>query len=61
MSVPAENNSLFEIDRELDLLLDEIQEEVEDGKEIWTDLLVRFQDFCDAHDEKVDRIGGFSA
>jgi hypothetical protein len=32
MSVPAEINSLFEIDRELDLLLDEIQEEVEDGR-----------------------------
>jgi Siphovirus Gp157 len=59
MSVAAENNSLFEIDRELDLLFDEIQEEAEDGTEIRPELLVRFQDFCDAHSDKVDRIGNF--
>ena len=59
MSVPAENNSLFEIDRELDLLLDEIQEEAEDGEEVRPELLERFQEFCDARSEKVDRIGRF--
>jgi hypothetical protein len=53
------NNSLFEIDRELDLLLDEIQEEAEDGEEVRPELLERFQEFCDARSEKVDRIGRF--
>jgi hypothetical protein len=59
MSVAAENDSLFEIDLELDLLLDEIQEQAEDGEEVHPELLERFQEFCDAHTEKVDRIGRF--
>jgi len=61
MSTIAQESSLFEIDEELDLLLDEIQEQTEtDGQEeIPAALILRFQQFCDAHYEKVDRIGRF--
>ena len=59
MASIAESNSLFEIDTELDSLLDEIQEEVECSGEPSHELTSRFQQFCDAHGEKVDRIGRF--
>jgi hypothetical protein len=59
MASIAESNSLFEIDTELDRLLDEIQEEVECSGEPSDELRARFQQFCDAHGEKVDRIGRF--
>jgi hypothetical protein len=52
-------NSLFEIDRELDGLLDNIQEEIEIRGEASVALMDRFQQFCEAHTEKVDRIGRF--
>jgi hypothetical protein len=60
MSQIAQENSLFDIDQELDFLLDEIQEasETDDG-DVHADLLARFQEYCDAHVEKVDRIGHF--
>lgn len=59
MASIAEANSLFEIDMELDGLLEEIQEQVEIGGEPSEDLVARFQQFCEAHGEKVDRIGRF--
>jgi len=61
MSTIAQENSLFEIDQELELLLDEIQEQTatEGEEEIPAELMLRFQQFCDAHSEKVDRIGRF--
>jgi len=59
MASIAEANSLFEIDMELDGLLEEIQEQVESEGEPSEDLVTRFQQFCDAHGEKVDRIGRF--
>ena len=59
MASIAEANSLFEIDVELDGLLEEIQEQVESEREASEDLVARFQQFCAAHGEKVDRIGGF--
>ena len=61
MSTLASNNSLFELDRELDLLLDEIQEQAEEVGEanISPELVARFQEFCHAFDRKVDRIGEF--
>jgi hypothetical protein len=59
MASIAEANSLFEIDMELDGLLEEIQEQVESEGEPSEDLVVRFQQFCEAHGEKVDRIGRF--
>ena len=59
MSTIAATNSLFEIDVELDGLLDEIEEQTEQKGEPSEDLVARFQQFCSAHDEKVDRIGRF--
>ncbi|MGA7524547.1 MAG: siphovirus Gp157 family protein [Acidobacteriaceae bacterium] len=59
MASIAQENSLFEIDRELDALLDEIEEEVENRGEASAELLDRFQQFCEAHSEKADRIGRF--
>jgi hypothetical protein len=50
---------LFEIDRDLDALLDEIEAEIEDRGEAPPELLERFQQFCEAHCEKADRIGRF--
>lgn len=61
MPVTAQDSSLLEIDHELDLLLDEIQDAAEsDGTdEVRSELLERFQAFCEAQSEKVDRIGRF--
>ena len=56
MASIAQENSLFEIDRELDALLDEIEEEIENHGEASAELLARFQQFCAAHSEKADRI-----
>lgn len=55
----AQENSLFEIDRELDTLLDEIEEEIENRGEASAELVDRFRQFCEAHGEKADRIGRF--
>jgi hypothetical protein len=59
MASIAQEYSLFEIDRELDTLLDEIEEEIESRGEASAGLLERFQQFCEAHGEKADRIGRF--
>jgi hypothetical protein len=59
MASIAEASSLFEIDMELDGLLEEIQEQVESEGKPSEDLVARFQQFCQAHGEKVDRIGRF--
>jgi len=55
----AQEYSLFEIDRELDDLLDQIEEEIEARGEAPPELMERFQQFCEAHGEKADRIGRF--
>lgn len=55
----AREYSLFEIDRELDTFLDEIEEQIENRGATSTELLERFQRFCEAHGEKADRIGRF--
>jgi hypothetical protein len=55
----AQEYSLFEIDRELDTLLDEIEEQIENRGEASAELLDQFQQFCEAHGEKADRIGRF--
>ena len=57
MSTIAATNSLFEIDAEVDSLLDEIEEQTAQGGEPAGELVARFQQFCSAHSEKVDRIG----
>jgi Siphovirus Gp157 len=59
MALIAEANSLFEIDVELDSLLEQIEEQVEREGQPSEDLAARFQEFCEAHGEKVDRIGRF--
>jgi hypothetical protein len=55
----GEVNTLFEIDRELDSLLDQIEEETEENGAASPELLERFQQFCEAESDKVDRIGRF--
>jgi hypothetical protein len=55
----SDGNTLFEIDRELDSLLDQIEEEAEETGSASSELLERFQQFCEAESEKVDRIGRF--
>jgi hypothetical protein len=55
----SETNTLFEIDQELDSLLDQIEEEVEITGTASPELLERFQQFCQVESEKVDRIGRF--
>ena len=59
MASIAEASSLFEIDVELDGLLEEIEEQVESEGQAAEALVARFQQFCGAHGEKVDRIGRF--
>jgi len=59
MASIAETSSLFEIDEELDGLLEEIEGQVESEAQAAEDLVARFQQFCEAHGEKVDRIGRF--
>lgn len=59
MSTIADTNSLFEIDTELDGLLDAIEEQTAQGGEPAEEIIARFQQFCSAHGEKVDRIGRF--
>ena len=60
MPINAQENSLFEIDRELDFLLDEIQEEADEGsEEVRAELVQKFHEFCEDYTEKVDRIGHF--
>jgi hypothetical protein len=61
MPTIVQDNSLFELDRELDFLLDEIQEraESEDTDEVSPELMLKFEQFCETYSEKVDRIGHF--
>ena len=55
----AADNSLLTIDRELDALLDQMQEELDESGEASPESMARFQQFCEAFGEKVDRIGRF--
>jgi hypothetical protein len=55
----TDGNTLFEIDRELDSMLDQIEEEAEENGTASSELLERFRQFCEAESEKVDRIGRF--
>ena len=59
MASIAESSSLFEIDVKLDGLLEEMEGQVESEGQAAEDLVARFQQFCEAHGEKVDRIGRF--
>jgi hypothetical protein len=53
------DHSLLEIDRELDLLFDQMQDELEENGIVSPQSIERFHTFCDAYGEKVDRIGRF--
>jgi len=55
----AQEHSFVEIDRELDTLLDEIEEEIECRGEASAELMDRFQQFREAQSEKADLIGRF--
>jgi hypothetical protein len=59
MSTIAATNSLFEIDAELDDLMEQIQEQIASNGEASAGLIEQFQEFCKAHGDKVDRIGRF--
>lgn len=59
MSTIATTSSLFEIDAELDDLMEAVQEEIASNGDASAALIERFQKFCEAHGEKVDRIGRF--
>lgn len=59
MASSVEANSLFEIDMELDGLIEEMEQQMESEGQASEELVARFQQFCDAHGEKVDRIGRF--
>lgn len=55
----AADHSLLEIDRELDLLFDRMQDELEETGEISAESKQAFDQFCEAFGEKVDRVGRF--
>ncbi len=55
----ASEHSLLEIDREIDLTLDQMQEELEETGTIGEESRIRFQNFCEAFGQKVDRLGRF--
>ncbi|MDQ6732789.1 MAG: siphovirus Gp157 family protein [Nitrospirota bacterium] len=59
MTNVAESYSLFEIDNELDDLLEQIEDQAAVEGEASEELLCRFRQFCEVHGEKVDRIGRF--
>jgi len=59
MATIAETSSLFDIDSELDLLVEEIEAESEAAGQPSEELVARFHEFCAAHGDKVDRIGRF--
>ena len=55
----AADHSLLEIDHELDLMFERVQEEFDESGAASPESIERFQQFCDAYGEKVDRIGRF--
>jgi hypothetical protein len=55
----ASDNSLLDIDREIDVMLDLMQDELEETGEISEESRNRFERFCEAFGQKVDRIGRF--
>lgn len=59
MNLIATQHSLFEINTELDALVEEIQDQIELSGEAPTELTDRFHQFCEALGEKVDRLGRF--
>ncbi len=59
MAAIAEAYSLFEIDAEIDSLLEALEEQTASEGQSSEDLIARFHQFCEARGEKADRIGRF--
>jgi hypothetical protein len=57
----ADDHSLLKIDQELDLLLEQIEDEIEEGGEASKEAMDRLELFCQAMNVKVDRIGRYLA
>ena len=57
--VVTAEHSLLEIDREMDVLFDQIQDELEEAGEPSQESKARFEQLCDVFGDKVDRIGRF--
>jgi Siphovirus Gp157 len=57
----ADVHSLLTLDRELDFLLEQIEDEIEENGEASKDAMGRLQLFCRAMNVKVDRIGRYLA
>src|ERR1700747_1395095 len=55
----ASETSLFELDAELDFLLEQIEDEIEEHGEASPESMKRMQLFCQAMNVKVDRIGHY--
>jgi Siphovirus Gp157 len=55
----ANDHSLLTLDRELDFLLEQIEDEIEESGEASKEAMERFQLFCQAMNVKVDRIGRY--
>ena len=57
----ADDHSLLTLDRELDFLLEQIENEIEESGEASKEAMERLQLFCQAMNVKVDRIGRYLA
>ena len=57
----ADDHSLLTLDRELDFLLEQIEDEIEESGEASKEAMDRLQLFCQAMNVKVDRIGRYLA
>jgi hypothetical protein len=55
----AEDNSLLQIDQELDTLLEQMEDEIEEHGEASKESMDRLQVFAEAMNIKVDRIGRY--
>ncbi len=59
VAVVTAEHSLLDIDREMDVLFDHIQDELEEAGEPSQESKARFEQLCDVFGDKVDRIGRF--
>ena len=57
----ADDHSLLALDRELDFLLERIEDEIEEKGEASREAMDRLQLFCEAMNLKIDRIGRYRA
>ena len=57
----ADDHSLLTIDRELDFLLEQIEDEIEESGEASKEAMDRLELFCQTMNVKVDRVGRYLA